>query len=72
MLFRKSLHTLEGVIAEIGGGQIQIDDVLLVDFLRHLRSRMAAAVGASPDSREFATRLSNFDLTRTSVGIIRR
>ena len=42
MLFRKSLHTLDGVIAEISAGQIRIDDVLLLDFFGHLRGSCRA------------------------------
>ena len=35
MLFRKSLHTLEGVIAELGAEASASGAALLVDFVRH-------------------------------------
>ena len=35
LMFRKSLLTLEGVLAEINGGVLEIDDVLLADFCQH-------------------------------------
>jgi ubiquinone biosynthesis protein len=63
LLFRKSLHTLEGVIAEIGDGRVQIDDVLLVDFLGYLACELPRRWQAAPSSRAFATHLSNADLT---------
>lgn len=65
MLFRKSLHTLQGVVAEIGAGQGVIDDVLFRQFLRHFALEWPKRWVALPDSREFATRLSNLDITNT-------
>ncbi len=63
LLFRKSLHTLEGVIADIGDGG-SIDDVLLSDFLQHFAWEFPRRFFSLPDSRAFATRLSNLDLTQ--------
>jgi ubiquinone biosynthesis protein len=65
MLFRKTLHTLEGVLAEIGTEQFRIDDVLFVEFLRNFAIEWPRRWIALPNSREFATRLSNLDLTKT-------
>jgi ubiquinone biosynthesis protein len=62
LLFRKSLHTLEGVIAEIGDAEVQIDDVLLVDFLGNFACELPRRWRAAPSSRAFVTHLSNADL----------
>ena len=62
MLMRKSLHTLEGVVAEIGDGAVELDDVLMNDFLRNLAGTAATAMSRRPGSRDFATRISNLDL----------
>ncbi len=43
MLFRKSLHTLDGVVAEVGQCEGQIDQTLSAEFLRHF-ARMAATL----------------------------
>lgn len=65
MLFRKSLHTLEGVIAEVGERSGQIDKTLSVEFLRHFAAEWPKRWVRLPHSRDFATRLSNFDVTHT-------
>ena len=65
MLFRKSLHTLEGVIAEVGASESQIDSVIFVEFLRQFVLEWPRRWFALPNSRHFATRLSNLDLTQT-------
>ncbi|MEX2186660.1 MAG: AarF/UbiB family protein [Pirellulales bacterium] len=65
MLFRKTLHTLEGVVAAVAADDDRIDDVLLGEFLRHFAVEWPRRWCASPASREFATRLSNLDLTQT-------
>ncbi len=65
MLFRKSLHTLEGVVAEVGEGRGQIDTTLCAQFVRHFVSEWPNRWLRGPRSRDFATRLSNIDLTRT-------
>ena len=62
MLFRKSLHSLHGVIAEIGATGFNIDDVILVDFLGHFAAEWPWRWATSADSRDFATRLSNSDI----------
>jgi ubiquinone biosynthesis protein len=64
LLFRKSLHTLEGVVADIGAGGRRIDDVLLGEFLRHLVTEWPRRWLAPPHCRAFATRISNADLVQ--------
>jgi len=65
MLFRKSLHTLEGVVAEVGESTGQIDKTLSIEFLRHFAAEWPRRWVRLPNSRNFATRLSNLDLTHT-------
>ena len=67
MLFRKSLHTLEGVIADVGERSGQIDKTLSIEFLRHFAAEWPKRWVRLPHSRDFATRLSNFDLTQTML-----
>jgi ubiquinone biosynthesis protein len=69
LLFRKTLHTLEGVLADVGAGAGQTDDVLLGEFLRHLAAEWPWRWLALPGCRAFATRLSNLDLTRLTLGL---
>jgi ubiquinone biosynthesis protein len=63
LLFRKTLHTLEGVLADIGAEATLIDEVLLREFLLHLTLEWPRRWLAQPESRAFATRLSNLDLS---------
>ncbi len=65
VLFRKSLLTLEGVVAEVGESSGQIDTTLIVAFLRNFDMEFPQRWLRMPDSREFSTRLSNFDITET-------
>jgi hypothetical protein len=67
MLFRKSLHTLEGVVADLRADGFGADQVIVADFLRQFAVEWPRRWLVPPDSREFATRLSNFDLMRTIV-----
>jgi ubiquinone biosynthesis protein len=69
LLFRKSLHTLEGVVADVGAGEGRIDRVLQGEFLRRLAVEWPGRWLARPDSRAFATRLSNADLARLVLGL---
>jgi ubiquinone biosynthesis protein len=62
LLLRKTLHTLEGVIADVGGSIRAIDWVLLENFLRHWAAEWPRRWFTPPASRAFATRLSNADL----------
>jgi ubiquinone biosynthesis protein len=69
LLFRKSLHALEGVVADIGGPGSRIDAVLLGEFLDHLAVEWPGRWSAPPDCRAFATRLSNADLFQFLLGL---
>lgn len=62
MLFRKSLLTLEDVIAELAGVDSQIDDVLAVDFIGHFVSEFPERWFKSLHSRDYATRVSTTEL----------
>ena len=68
MMFRKSLYTLQGVVAEVGGSPSAFDRVLAVRFLQHLVMEWPARWFTMPNSRDFATRLSNYDLTKAILG----
>ncbi|MGD9635438.1 MAG: AarF/UbiB family protein, partial [Pirellulales bacterium] len=65
MLFRKTLHMLEGVIGELGAKGVRIEDVLLAEFVRHFGREWPDRWFAFPTSRAFSTRLSNADLAGT-------
>jgi ubiquinone biosynthesis protein len=65
MLFRKSLLTLEGVVAEVGECSGQIDKTLSIQFLRHFAAEYPQRWIQLPASRDFSTRLSNLDVTQT-------
>jgi hypothetical protein len=65
MLFRKTLHMLEGVVAEVGDSDGQIDKTLSLEFLRHFAAEWPDRWLQLPFSRNFSTRLSNFDVTHT-------
>ncbi|MCA9072560.1 MAG: AarF/ABC1/UbiB kinase family protein [Planctomycetaceae bacterium] len=67
MLFRKSLHTLEGVIADVSADSFRIDEAMLIDFLRHFSQEWPRRWITRPDSRDFATRLSNFDISKLAL-----
>jgi len=65
MLFRKTLHMLEGVIGELGASDVRIENVLIGEFVRHFGQEWPDRWFAFPTSRSFATRLSNVDLAAT-------
>jgi ubiquinone biosynthesis protein len=62
MLFRKALHMVGGVVTDLGGGNGLIDQVLLSEFVVHFAAEWPWRFFSTPDSRAFATRLSNTDL----------
>jgi ubiquinone biosynthesis protein len=69
MLFRKTLHTLEGVLADVGADGRRVADVLVGKFVCHLVTEWPCRWFALPDSRAFATRLSNADLGQFVLSI---
>jgi ubiquinone biosynthesis protein len=68
LLFRKTLHTLEGVVADIGAEEGRLDAVLLGHQLGHLVAEYPRRWLTLPNSRAFATRLSNADLLEAVLG----
>lgn len=62
MLFRKTLHMVEGVVADMGGEKGLIDQVLLSEFVLHFCAEWPLRFLRPPDSRAFATRVSSADL----------
>lgn len=64
LLFRKTLHTLDGVLHDLGIDDDRLDSVLLQHFLRQFIAEWPQRWIALPHWRGFATRLSNFDLAR--------
>ncbi len=65
MLFRKSLHMLEGVIGELGAEGFNLEGTLLFEFVSHLSCEWPGRWIAAPTARSFPTRLSNADLAET-------
>lgn len=62
LLFRKALHTLNNLVLDIGEGEGAIDAALFGVFAQKLIAEWPQRWLAAPDSRAFATRLSNLDL----------
>lgn len=62
MLFRKTLHTLEGVIGELGAYGFRIEDAMLYEFALQFGMEWPRRWLSPPTSRMFATRLSNLDI----------
>jgi len=65
MMFRKTLYTLRGVAAEIGGDDAMLDAVMARQFAVSFVSEWPARWFSAPASRDFATRLSNVDIGST-------
>jgi ubiquinone biosynthesis protein len=65
MLFRKSLLTLEGVVADVGPSSGQLERTLLFEFVRQFAAEYPLRPWQPPNSRDFSTRISNLDLMRT-------
>jgi ubiquinone biosynthesis protein len=68
LLFRKALHTLEGVLADVGAVSHRIDEVLLGEFFHHLAVEWPQRWLTLPHCRTFASRLSNADVARMMLG----
>jgi len=62
LLFRKTLHALEGVVADVCHGDSLIDETLFGQFISHFAAEWPGRWLAFPTSRAFATRLSNLDI----------
>jgi ubiquinone biosynthesis protein len=67
LLFRKSLHTLEGLLADVRPEGRQIDAVLSREFVRQFAIEWPGRWLARPESRSFPTRLSNADLLQFAL-----
>lgn len=68
MLLRKSLHTLEGVFAEMGADEFQMDRTLLTQFISHFAQEWPRRWVSPFHSHDFATHLSNADLLGSLLG----
>ncbi|MDC0935180.1 AarF/ABC1/UbiB kinase family protein [Pirellulales bacterium] len=69
MMFRKSLYTLDGVVADVGGSGGAFDKVLALNFLEHLATEWPARLFRWPTSRDFPTRISNLDLAQAVLNL---
>ena len=65
LMFRKSLLTLLGVLSEIGANGFDLDQIVMCEFLRSTVMEWPGRWLSSPNSRSFATRLSNLDIAET-------
>jgi ubiquinone biosynthesis protein len=66
-LLRKNLHTLEGVVADIGAERSWIDAVLLGEFVAQFAREWPMRWIAGPGSRTYGTRLTNADLAELAL-----
>jgi ubiquinone biosynthesis protein len=69
VLFRKSLHALEGVVRDLGAEGAEIEKTLLHEFLVQFGKEWPERWFSLPGSRAFATRLSNTDLFTTILSL---
>ena len=69
LMFRKTLYTLQGVLLDLDQNEYQIDQVLFGEFIKNFVVEWPKRWVTLPNSREFATRLSNLDLTRWAWGL---
>ncbi len=69
LLFRRVIHVLNGIIADIGGEPGMVDEVLIRKFIGSFMLEWPFRWLAAPDSREFATRLSNADITELMLSL---
>ncbi len=67
MLFRRVIQMVEGVVADLGGEADLIDRVFFSEFALHFSAEWPRRFFTSPDSRGFATRISNTDLVELAV-----
>jgi ubiquinone biosynthesis protein len=64
LLFRKSLLTLEGVLADLGADGGHVREALQGEFVRQLVRELPRRMVAPPTSRDFAIRVSFEDLVQ--------
>jgi ubiquinone biosynthesis protein len=69
LMMRKSLHTLDGVLTELGMTSSQIDRTLLVSFVDHFLAEWPRRWMAAPTSHDFVTHLSNVDMAQLALSI---
>ncbi|MFO0958878.1 MAG: AarF/UbiB family protein [Isosphaeraceae bacterium] len=62
LLFRKSLHTLQGVVADLAGNDGPIEGAILGRFARRMAAEWPLRWASWPRSRAFDTHVSNADL----------
>ena len=63
LMFRKALHTLNDLVIDIGASERSLDLALFFGYAENLVAEWPRRWLTAPDSRAFATRLSNWDLT---------
>lgn len=63
LMFRKALHILNDLVLDIGASERSLDLALFFGFAENLAAEWPRRWLVAPDSRAFATRLSNWDLT---------
>ena len=68
LMFRKALHTLEGVVADVSAAS-SADAVLTSAFVTRLAAESGRRAIAPPFSRAFGTHLSNADLARLWLSV---
>jgi ubiquinone biosynthesis protein len=64
LLFRKSLLTLEGVLADLTDDSYALNDFIVSELVIQFASELPGRWLVAPRSREFGTRVSNADLAR--------
>ncbi len=69
MLFRKSLHVLDGLMTELETVWRPTDRAIAFEFVRQLATEWPRRWLSAPDSRDFSSRLSNADLARLMLGV---
>jgi ubiquinone biosynthesis protein len=67
MLFRKSLHALDGLVSELSAGDVRLDDVLIIDFARAFAADWPHRFFQGAASRNLRTRISNADLAKLAL-----
>lgn len=69
MLFRRAIHMVEGVVADIGGEAGLIDQVFLGEFALNFSAEWPRRFLTPPGCRAFATRISNTDLAELMLSV---